>query len=586
MIDNVIDVGIITIIPTEINALLSVFGIKEQFKYSDKSDIHYLKTNIYSRVAGRDISIVVAFVNKEAGNTESAIVTTNFLHNWYPRLMCLVGICAGINGKTKIGDVILPSKIHDRQIKVFKNNRYSVRTTTYLRSDFIDGLLKVHGIDIIKYKELCKTELSKELSLALTVRDSLMIDVNKINENINILDGSLISDNILIRDSRYFRGVLTELDEKCRGADMEAAGFVRSCMIESHELPWIISRGVSDFGDGDKSDSFQPLAAKTACLALRELLVSCINVDNIQENIHAHDFENTFEFNILQQIQAAYSNKKWDEVCEIAPFMSRYLWISGQYKQRVDIGMIVIDSASHIHNEELRASYFIDDLGWTTFILGDKEKARTYIYDGLRITNEINNHYLSAKAHRHLASIYRRDGQIDEAKNDINLSLAEARQIADKNKKAEMLSTLQFSKAKIMYESNNFEEKRKSINEFKGALTAFKRNGDNARAAKVYSLLGNAYLFSEDRENAKIIFHSGLEAAYKIGRYDEIKSNTLSLFAILDSEEDKDNLRNKIIEYCKVHQLYSELNIWQKKQEDIYGKESSFIYGRIGSTFL
>ena len=573
MIDKIIDVGIITIIPTEIKALLSIFGINEDFQHYEQGAANYLRTNIYSPASGRNISIVITFLNKESGNTESAIATTRFLHDWYPRLMCLAGISAGVQEKSKIGDVVLPTKIHDKQVKVYKNGKYSPRNTTYARTDFMDGLIKLHGIDSIKFQSLCNDELSTEIVAAITARDTLSMDKANLDQNFNILDGSLVSDNILIRDGRFFKGVLTELDEKCRGAEMEAAGFVRACIVENKEFPWIISRGVSDFGDAAKSDTFQTLAAKTACLALRELLTNCININHIPINSRTREFESTFEFNVIQQIQDAYNNKNYNEVCRIAPILSRYLWLSGQYKLRIDIGKLVVDSAAYAEKSDLRASYYIDDLGWTTFITGDEGKAKTYIQDGLRIANEVRNHYLSAKAHRHLASIYRRNNRICEAKNELSLSVSEANNITDEREKNEMLSSLIFSEAKLLFESKDETDKRKSVTAFERALNAFNANNDIDRAVKVHVLLGNAYLNLGDIGKAQSKYEEGLDAAYVIGRYDEIKANTEALLLTVPDKNYRDKLLIKIIEYCKTNKLYPELYLWQKKEEEIkYGK--------------
>lgn len=567
MIDRIIDVGIITIIPTEIKALLSVFGITEEFKYSKQGDANYLKTEIYSVASGRKISIVVTFLNKESGNSESAIVTSRFLNDWYPRLMCLVGISAGIVNKAKIGDVIIPSKIHDRQIKVYKNGKYSPRTTTHIRSDFMDGIVKLRGLDVNKFRKLCKLELADDIANAIKARESLGMEYQRLNENIDILDGSLISDNVLIRDTRFFKGILNDLDEKCRGAEMEAAGFVRACYVENTEFPWIVSRGISDFGDAAKSDSFQLLAAKTACLALRELLINCIDINKMPENIHAQEFKSSFEFNIIQQIKVAYDNKNWNEVCRIAPILSRYLWLSGQHQLRVEIGTMVVEAAAYIEKNDIRSSYYIDDLGWTIFVMGNESKAKAFIRDGLRIANEIQNYYLSSKAHRHLASIYRRNHRIDDAKTELEKSVEDANKINDDNLRKEMMSSLLLSKAKLLFESTDSADKEKSIAAYEKALKIFIENNDVDRAVKVYALLGKAYQIFDRMDDAIEKYKKGLDTAYCIGRYDEIRANTAALLPLSNFKQQSELLL-RIIEYCKTNRLYCELNFWQTKKEE------------------
>jgi len=567
MNDRRIDVGIITIIPTEIKALLSIFGVKEKFQYDETSNANYLKTNMYSSASGRDISVVITFLHKKSGNTESAITTSRFLRDWYPRLMCLVGISAGIPDKTKIGDVILPAEIQDRQIKVYERGEYKQRTTTRVRTDFMDGLTKLQWIDLEKFRSLCATELASEIASAKHV-------IN--DKGIEIHDGSLVSDNILIKDEQFFVKFLTEVDQKCRGAEMEAAGFVRACEVENN-LPWVISRGVSDFGDTSKQDTFHELAAKTACLALRELLTNCINIDKLPTNSRAKDFETTLEFNIIQQIRTAYQQKAYDKVCKIASILplSRYFWLSGQHQLRIEIGEIVVNAAGYIEENKLKAAYLIDDLGWTTFSLNSKDsaKAKNYIRDGLRLANELEDYYLSAKAHRHLAGIHLINGLLDETKKESELAVIDANNIVDEHEKNEMMAALKLGEAKLLLASENMDDKQKSVDAFESALAAFNANSDENRAVKVHVLLGNAYQALGNMDKAKNKYEEGLNKAYEIGRYDEIKSNTNALLSIVSDETYQTDVLKKIIAYCETCQLYSELYFWQKRyKETKYGK--------------
>ena len=49
MDNKAIDVGIITIIPTEIKALLSVLNVNGNFEHREYGDANYLKTEIFSQ---------------------------------------------------------------------------------------------------------------------------------------------------------------------------------------------------------------------------------------------------------------------------------------------------------------------------------------------------------------------------------------------------------------------------------------------------------------------------------------------------------------------------------------------------------
>lgn len=254
--DRAIDVGVITIVPTEIEALFSALSITRDAYEPAGSPLRYWRTSYQSSSSGRPLSIVVSILGGETGNVEAAIATTQFLRDWYPRLICLVGIAAGIEDKTRIGDVVIPNKVHDRTIKVFENGQYRVRGRTYTRNDTLDRMLKVSPLVHKDFLRQLRQIAQDDLKHALSVAKTKGMFPKSFEGKPRIIDGSIASDNVLIRDTTYFHGVLASTDEKCRGGEMEAAGFVLACQREQIDFPWLIVRGISDFGNNAKDDSF------------------------------------------------------------------------------------------------------------------------------------------------------------------------------------------------------------------------------------------------------------------------------------------------------------------------------------------
>lgn len=560
-----IDIGIITIIPTEIKALLSILNVSGNFEHQEYGDVNYLKVEVFSRKMNRNLTIVISFLNKDSGNTECAIATTRFLNDWYPKLMCLVGISAGIKGSVKIGDVIIPNKIHDRTIKAYKNKIYSPRTEGYSRSDFISGLMKINPLPSDDFTALCNREIAFEINAAMKSARRLGVPEEDFDGNVSVHNGSLLSDNTLIRDDAYFDGIRENFDEKCRGADMESAGFIRACLVEQGDFPWLIVRGVSDFGNNKKSDDFQLLAAKSACIALREIIMKCLDFDLIKDNPKSRIINTSLEFNIVEQIKEAYDGERWNEVCRIAPIISRYLWLSGQYALRIEIGNMVVEAASMIADDILRASYLIDDVGWTLYMHGNTGLAKTHIKDGLRIAKEKKNYYLSSKAHRHLASIYRRNEKYEDAKRELEFAKGDAENIADAKDKAEMEAALLFSMAKLHYKTSTNKEISICLDEAKKAADKFKCTNDRERAVKVYAFLGEVNIEQGNTDSAVEAYSEGLNVAYELGRYDEIKSNTIALVKIGDvTDETKKSYIQRVIDFCNIQKLSGEIVFWKQ----------------------
>lgn len=561
MIDKNIDVGIITIIPTEIESLFEIMNISEQNLVKINSPFLYYKSKIFSEQCGREISLVVSFINGDAGNVEASICTTHFLQNWHPKLMCMVGISAGIEGKVKIGDVVTPSKIIDRTKKVYKAGRYIPRTENYNRTRVIEQMLKRYKITLEDFFLECNKYILSDIKRAELVAKANGIDESVYSRELRLVDGSIASEDTLIRDSEFFVPITENVDEKCRGAEMEAVGFVKACRTEKEDFPWIIFRGISDMGDVKKSDDFQVLAAKSASVALKLYLEKVINFDELENNPHYKDLNDSHDFNIYLQIEDSFKHQRWIEVCNISSVLSRYLWISGQLDLRIKLGNMVEKAAFEIKDFELRSKVLIDDLGWTTYCLGDVSNAKRYIEDGIRLGKEVCAYYVMAKGHRHLASIARQKGDISETEKKLAEAMQYANMIENINEKEEMLNGLLVSEGKLYYAKMDYAN---SIVKFTEALQAYQKVSDRNREVKLYALLGNAYRKNMMLNDAIKYYQDGLEMAYSIGRYDEISKNTKCLVECLDSAQNfkKQELIDRILSFISSKQLTYEYRKW------------------------
>lgn len=561
MINKIIDVGIITFIPIELKALFNIFKLKEDNIVISNSRFSYWKTELYSEVNKRNLTVVFSHINGESNNTEASICTSHFLRDWYPKLMCLIGIGAGIKNKIKIGDVIIPKTIHDRTVKVYKEGKYITRGVSYSRIDSIEKIFKKNSVTSKEFNLNINKNLKSEIVNVKRVVTKKKMTNKEFQLPLTILDGSISSDNVLIRDSEYFKSIVNEIDEKCRGGEMESSGFIRSCQVENVGFPWIVFRGISDFGDKKKDDSFQDLAAKSASIAAKLYLSKIINYDLLSTNNRSIEEKTSLEYNLISQIDEAYKLKRWNQVCQIGKILSRHLLISGQNELRLKIGKMVEEAAGIINELDVRSNTLIDDLGWTSFIL-KKPEAKKYIFDGLRLANEIpDSYYIKVKAYRHLASISRQERKYKEAHNYLSKAELELNNINNIDDFNELKSSLVLSEGKLSFSQREYKE---SINYFKIALKLFKKNKDGIRESKVYSLIGNSYLKNGDKEKALNLFKKGKEVASKFGRYDEFVKNSESLIRLVKDNKDKFNLAKAVYEFSLLKGLLKESNYWKE----------------------
>lgn len=564
VVDREIDVGIITIVPTEIEALFETLAISREAYETGASPFQYWRTTYRSDSSGRSVSIVVSFLVGDAGNTEAAIAVTHFVRDWYPRIMCLVGITAGLKGKTRIGDVILPNKIHDRTIKVFEQGKYRVRGNSYTRNEIVDRMLKVSPLSTQVFLDAFSRAAGSDIHQATTIALSKNLGVDTFNGHPRILDGSIASDNVLIKDPSYFDGMLDATDEKCRGGEMEAAGFVLACLRERNDFPWLVIRGISDFGDSTKDDSFQLFAAKAACTALRLIIENSLTIDALPTNPRVLRSRSAIEFNIVRQVREAFDRKRWLEVCRSGTVLSRSLWLSGHLELRYEIGLLVENAAAFSNNAQLRARVLIDDLGWTAYRLGNEQKGEKHIRDGIRLARECEDYYIIAKGYRHLASLQRRGGDPQRAETLLGEAQTNAERIGDIEEKSEMLATLKVSRAKLLFVRGFYGE---AENLLRTALQDFIDSGDAEREVKVYAQLAQCSEKLNDKPQAEFYYIAGRRKAFEAGRFDEIAENTRGLIHLLEIREPARSkaLAREVYEFASSNGLWDEARKWYEE---------------------
>jgi len=520
-----VDIGIVTVIPAEIQETFAAFGIDRTAEPERRGDLQFWITNIDSRINHRSLNIAVSFVAGTAGNVEAAITATLMLRVVRPRLMCLVGIAAGAEGKTKIGDVVVPDTVHDVTVTVRKGEKIQPRK----RSSDIDGRL----MTLLKLHPLTTPTLQSRLSPSEAQRTLLNegteaagLTESDVAQEPAVKDGSLVSGNTLVRDSTYFPDFHASSDERCRAAEMEAAGFVRACVIA--RCPWFIARGISDFGDERKDDSFQVYAAHNAALVLREFLEAHWQVDEFPRV--GVDEEALLTDTLEQSLSDAYERGQATYVVQIGAFLSRPLWLSGKLELRRRIGELVEDAASACVNDVERARALIDDIGWSSVVLKDYARARKVIGDGLRLAGEKEDWYLCAKACRHLASLARQTNDTGECDRRLTQAEEHAFKITDEAQQNEMVTSLIVSRAKLLSARGEYSG---AVNLLEDARGQYRSQGDVLREVKVFHPLGIAYMGLKDHMKAIAVLSEGFDFAMRCARRNEALTNAAELAQIL-----------------------------------------------------
>jgi len=281
-----------------------------------------------------------------------------------------------------------------------------------------------------------------------------------------------------------------------------------------------------------------------------------LDINNLQYNK-----ESLLSSELIETITKLHKKGKHVEVVRLAANISRPLWISGRYDERISIGAFYEDSSARIKDVNNRIASLIDDLGWTNAVIGKIDEAIKNINRGIKIAKKNNEFYLAAKGVRHLGTIELRfQENPDLAIKLLANSLTIAASIKDKNEKMEMIAGIKYNL------SEGYLMKSENINAIKYAKEVkniFDKLNDKVRILKVNSQIARILLKDGKVDESKEMFSNTLESAKNLSRPDEIGKCLIGLGEIFILENKKElalNILTEAVEVLKEIKSLKELN--------------------------
>jgi nucleoside phosphorylase len=104
-----VDVGILTVIPPELDAAKEALGPLQRMKESPEDTIFW-RGAVRSELRSCDYTLVLAGIGA-AGTSAAAAAAMEMIERFNPRVVLLVGIAAGMRDKVRIGEVVLSERI-------------------------------------------------------------------------------------------------------------------------------------------------------------------------------------------------------------------------------------------------------------------------------------------------------------------------------------------------------------------------------------------------------------------------------------------------------------------------------------------
>ena len=257
-----VDIAIVTVIKEERLAAKLAFDIDPKAPESHRSNgIRFFEASIIN--ASREkVSIVITMVGK-ARNVPMASAMSTILNTYEVQTCILVGIAAGLKEKVQLGDVVPAyDMILDYEGRRLESDGAKRRPQPYRLQQSIRRDLE--NFDPLDHK--WHQDFNTCLKKLETIKALPKFDADWIPKYV---PGVVLAGEALLADGRLPE-MRTELHEQVRAAEMEGSGFASIC--DEYSVPWLVFRGISDYGDRDKNSIWQHTAALAAATCARKFI--------------------------------------------------------------------------------------------------------------------------------------------------------------------------------------------------------------------------------------------------------------------------------------------------------------------------
>ena len=249
------DVAFIAILKEELVALKTALGISID-KAEDYSvrGMRCWRAQLTSSTQVDPINVVVTMVGA-ARTLECAAAMSTFFTHHMAGLCILVGIAAGLKKKTTIGDVVAAyDMVLDYEGQRLEPAGPKKRPKPYPLHPLIKR-------DLEYFSPVRTDWLSQFQSMLPKLQAEKLIPSECSNWLPKYHTGVILAGEKLVADGSL-PAMQRDFSEKVRAVEQEGSGFARIC--NEQPVPWLVFRGVSDYGERRKPNEFQVVAALAA----------------------------------------------------------------------------------------------------------------------------------------------------------------------------------------------------------------------------------------------------------------------------------------------------------------------------------
>ncbi|MCL2721333.1 MAG: tetratricopeptide repeat protein [Treponema sp.] len=234
-----INVLIVTAADGEDQAVRKIFGEDwERIAPTPLIKFYWHKITLRSK---KDRRFTIALIRSDMGADNAGPITQKMVSHLRPNFIAMCGICAGHPDDTKLGEVIIASK-------VFRYDRKSIKI---LPDGSLDEKWDITTFSLAQpWWQLAKL-LDEDIP------------------NIRVHTAPMATGEALCRNPAVWKEI-GNYERKCIGLEMEASVIGQIGHIE--EKRWVVIKGVSDHATPEKNDQYHILAKENAAIVLKEFL--------------------------------------------------------------------------------------------------------------------------------------------------------------------------------------------------------------------------------------------------------------------------------------------------------------------------
>lgn len=211
----------------------------------------------YVDIDGKPFTVCVT-TSPRMGMVSTALRGAALISTMRPRLLAMTGICAGVRGKVKLGEVLFADPAWDfqsgKRVKDQENTQFSIRP------HHLPAPARVRShIDELRRDKQALAELTANF---VGSRPGL----------IDLIPGPVASGSAVLADGEVIKEIRAQHGELV-GVEMEIYGLFAAAHMAASPQPLCFAlKGVCDFADPDKADEAQQFAAYASAGILQLLI--------------------------------------------------------------------------------------------------------------------------------------------------------------------------------------------------------------------------------------------------------------------------------------------------------------------------